>query len=227
MTFKIETHAHTSEVSPCALVPAETVVYHHAEAGYKGLCITDHFNSHTLGSGAPRRRAERFLAGYRKAAGAAERAGIALYLGAELKFDGPAPCEYLLFGLHPEMIGDLIPLLRGGVKELFGYAERSALALFQAHPFRRGQSPALPMYLHGIETHNGNPRHRSRNDLALQFAHHNGLRELSGSDYHQSDDIGRGGILAPTLPKDGAGLARLLLQGEYTLPDFRQGDDGI
>jgi len=217
MQWKIEMHAHTSEVSPCALIPAEEVVQNHLGAGYRGLVITDHFNVRTLGEGGAGEKTERYLRGVQKAERAAAGTDLRLYLGAELQFSDGSPCEYLIYGLTPEMIPEMIPLLAAGPAALHAFTRDHGAALFQAHPFRRGQSPALPAHLDAIEIHNGNPRHQSRNDIAALFQAHNGLRAVSGSDYHQSDDIGRGGILTEQLPEDGAALARLLLQGAYRL----------
>ena len=56
---------------------------------------------------------------------------------------------------------------------------------------------APPELLDGIEVFNGNPRHNSRNELALEYAEKNGLLKLSGSDFHQRQDLARGGILVP------------------------------
>lgn len=217
MHCKIELHAHTSEVSPCARVPAEEVVHHYLGAGYNGLVITDHFNVRTLGGGDADEKSERFLRGFYTAERAAAGTGLRLYLGAELQFSDGSPCEYLVYGLTPELIFKMIPLVAAGPAALHAFTREHGAALFQAHPFRRGQSPALPAHLDGIEVHNGNPRHESRNDIAALFQAHNGLRAVSGSDYHQSDDIGRGGILTETLPEDGAALACLLLSGAYRL----------
>jgi len=48
-----------------------------------------------------------------------------------------------------------------------------------------------------MEVHNGNPRHDSGNDRAYNYAKSNGLMMSSGSDSHQTGDVGRGGIILP------------------------------
>lgn len=40
--FLFDTHVHTKEVSPCGNVSAAKTVRLYHEAGYSGLCITDH-----------------------------------------------------------------------------------------------------------------------------------------------------------------------------------------
>ena len=64
--MKIELHAHTSEVSPCANVPAAEMVADYARAGYGAVVVTDHFNNYVLesypGKGT-KRAVERYLEG--------------------------------------------------------------------------------------------------------------------------------------------------------------------
>ena len=42
--YYYDLHVHTSNVSPCAHVKAEEVVRLYAQAGYKGIVITDHYS---------------------------------------------------------------------------------------------------------------------------------------------------------------------------------------
>ena len=66
---------------------------------------------------------------------------------------------------------------------------------------------------------NGNARHDSHNDDALRFARENGLLFFSGSDHHETEDRGRGGMVLPREPKDEADLVRLLPSAGL-LPDI-------
>ena len=72
-------------------------------------------------------------------------------------------------------------------------------------------------YIDGIEVNNGNPRQSSRNDIARIWADMFGLRKISGSDFHQPEDVGLGGIIACRDVNDEKELCELLLSGEYTL----------
>ena len=62
-------------------------------------------------------------------------------------------------------------------------------------------------------------RHDSHNDDALRFARENGLLFFSGSDHHETEDRGRGGMVLPREPKDEADLVRLLPSAGL-LPDI-------
>ena len=71
--------------------------------------------------------------------------------------------------------------------------------------------------LDGVEVLNLNPRHDSRNDLALAYAEEHHLLMTAGSDCHRPGDEGTTGILAETLPEDSFGYADLIRSGKYTL----------
>ena len=85
--------------------------------------------------------------------------------------------------------------------------------IYQAHPFRVGIFPENPEYLDGIEVYNGNPRHDSRNEKAAEYAKYYNLKMLSGSDFHQTEDLARGGIVLSEAPKDSIEFTRLLAGG--------------
>ena len=69
------------------------------------------------------------------------------------------------------------------------------LKVFQAHPFRNNMRVTDPGLLDGIEIHNGHYDHNSRNEFAYMWAKHYGLTGISGSDFHEIEDLARGGII--------------------------------
>lgn len=71
---RIETHAHTSLVSPCGKLPPDELVRRYLEADYSALVITDHLTHWVpLFEGAETwaEKARRFFSGYRAARTAA------------------------------------------------------------------------------------------------------------------------------------------------------------
>ena len=42
--YKIETHAHTKPMSPCATLKPEEVIKKYAEIGFSAITITNHFS---------------------------------------------------------------------------------------------------------------------------------------------------------------------------------------
>ena len=201
-TFLIDPHVHTSEVSACGHIPAALLADLYKQAGYDGIIITDHYNRLFFGREAGRSpeewrgRLEAYLAGYRQARRRGEAVGLEVFLGVELKFAGLAN-DYLVYGLDEAFLL-AYPGLQSLNLESFRSLTRDQEALIvQAHPFRPGNSPAPARLLDGVETCNGNPRHDSRNDRAVRFARENRLLATSGSDTHELEDIGCGGMRFP------------------------------
>ena len=219
--YKIETHLHTVHSSKCGWLDAATLTEAYRTAGYAGIIVTDHFNRDTfrylnvdLSSDADKVRA--FLGGYDRMAEEGAKRGLRIYKGAELRFD---ECEndYLLFGWPDGLLADPEAVFRLGVAAFAPLARAAGAVIVQAHPYRRGGTPAIARYLDGVEVANRNPRHENYNDRAAEYAQQFGLLGLSGSDCHQPPDIGLGGILTEELPEDSNAMAALIRSGAYTL----------
>lgn len=207
---KIDTHVHTSEVSPCGKLTAAQIVDSYVAAGYDAIIITDHLLLDRIFEAllAPEDVFERQLRGY-VAAREHARGRLNVLLGAEIRFTQGSE-DYLLLGLDERKYLELARALPDSPAECHALMRRMDCLIYQAHPFRPGLRAAAPADLDGVEVYNGNPRHDSHNDLALRFAADNGLRMSSGSDAHQTPDIARGGIFAPDWVDSGAALARFL-----------------
>jgi len=195
--YKYDTHVHTREVSPCGHVKAREVVQLYKEMGYDGIIITDHYYDdffQSLGKISWEDKIETYLDGYKKAVEEGNKIGITVLLGIELRFTENYN-DYLLYGMTEEFLKENPELYTLGLKEFSRLIEKQDILLFQAHPYRKGMEVADPQYMHGIEVFNGNPRHDSKNHKALSFARKNSLLMSSGSDFHQVEDVAKGGIL--------------------------------
>lgn len=218
--FRLETHCHTAESSPCGKVPAAALVGELKSSGFDGVVITDHFTEACLDrfpSGWPQRM-DAFLAGYRTALCAGKEAGLRVFCGIEFR-SHESSNDYLVFGVTPQFLYEHPELPGFTVAQLRRLADDTGLLVVQAHPFRDHMTREDPALLDGVEVYNGNARHDSRNGLALRFARENGLLMFSGSDHHQTEDRGRGGMVLPREPRDEADLVRLLPRGGL-LPDI-------
>jgi len=78
-------------------------------------------------------------------------------------------------------------------------------------------APATEQLLDGLEVYNGNPRHDSQNNKALSYAEKNNLKMISGSDFHEYEDLARGGIAAEEVPSNMSELCSLLKSENYKL----------
>ena len=194
--YRFETHVHSAEVSRCGHVPAAEMVSLYRQAGYTGFCLTDHINPYTfkdLDLPAWEDKVTHFLTGYR-AAKAAAGDDFTVLLGAEFHFHENNN-DYLVYGLTEELLfglGD--DILDWGIERFSPFCREKGLLLIQAHPFRNAMVVNKPEMVDGVEVMNGHPRHDSRNFLARAWAEHYGLLMSSGSDAHQPQDVGRGGI---------------------------------
>ena len=201
--IKIEMHAHTSEVSPCAAVDAKAVVKSCKNAGYAAVVITDHFNNYVLHGfpGNNRQKVKRYLEGFEIAKETGESINIAVFFGIEVCLRG-GPEDYLIYGVEKEFLFDHPTLYNLSQKELYYEAIEANALVYQAHPCRSYCRPKDPFLMHGVEVFNGNSLHRgpgkggdNNNDYALKWAlKYKHLLQISGSDIHHVEDIGVGGI---------------------------------
>lgn len=215
--FKYDTHVHTSETSMCGKVPAREVVRLYKDVGYDGIVITDHFSNYyfeNLPVTSWADKVDMYLNGYRHALDEGNKIGLKVFLGMEILFQG-SPNDYLVYGFEESFLYANPELYKLGLKGFRDFIKDLGMLIFQAHPFRHYITPADPILLDGIEIYNGNPRHDSRNHMALQFAEMNKLRKSSGSDFHQLEDLAKGGIDTVYSLKTDLDFVNLLESGSY------------
>ncbi|MDF2612165.1 MAG: phosphoesterase [Lachnospiraceae bacterium] len=210
--YKLDTHVHTKEISSCSRVEAREAVRLYKKAAYDGIVITDHYYQgyfETLPESSWEDKINCFLRGYKIAKEEGDKLGITVLLGIELRFT-ENPSDYLVFGITEEFLVRYPELYKLGVKNFRKLIEKEDILLFQAHPYRSTMVVADAQDLHGIEVYNGNPRQNSRNDKAYSLAKEKGLLMSSGSDFHQVEDLARGGMIFREVIKTSGELLRLL-----------------
>lgn len=210
--YRIDLHTHTKEVSSCGQVPARRLVELYHQAGYDGVVITDHFYEgyfESLTGLTWNQKIDCFLSGYRNAAEVGAKLGFHVLLGAEFRFTENNN-DYLMYGFEENFLLNQQALYSLSLAQFYQHTTNTNILIYQAHPFRSGMIPANPRYLHGVEVFNGNPRHNSRNQLAYEYAIKHGLKMSSGSDFHQPQDLGSGGIMVTEEITAATQLTRLL-----------------
>ena len=103
------------------------------------------------------------------------------------------------------------------LKELYALCQKEQILLLQAHPYRTYCTPADPAYLDGAESYNGNPRHNNQNGLADEWTRKYHMIQSSGSDFHELEDVAKGGIETSTPVTDTRALYQVLCSGNYKL----------
>jgi predicted metal-dependent phosphoesterase TrpH len=197
--FRFDTHVHTSNTSFCAKVSGAELVHLYKNTGYDGIVITDHFaKEYSVLPAKPTwtERIEYFLCGYREAYEEGLKTDFTVILGMEIRFTESAN-DYLIYGFDETFLYQNKDLHDMGLAGFKAFVKDRNILIYQAHPFRVNMKKVSPALLDGLEVFNGNPRHDARNDLAYEYAKDHGLKMLSGSDFHQPQDLGLGGIVLP------------------------------
>jgi hypothetical protein len=219
--YRIELHAHSSESSRCGSIGAAELVKIYKEAGYSALVLTDHYYARffdKISDLSWEKQLEKYLKGYKKAKNIADKLDFKIFLGIEIKFDND-PNEYLVYGLKEEFLLNHPNLHHLDLESFKTIVERleEDILIFQAHPYRSSMAPADIKLLDGLEVYNGNPRHNSQNDKAFTYAEKHDLKMISGSDFHEYEDLALGGIVSEKLPVTISELCNLLKNDDYNL----------
>lgn len=194
--YKYESHLHTQETSLCGHVAAAEQVKTYKALGYTGICVTDHLHSTYLNSLDCRDDwkacVDRWLSGYRAAKKAGDQCGLEVILGIELRFP-ENESDYLIYGVDEQWVYDHPFIDRMDHQSFFDTYGKEVL-IIHAHPYRNCDE-VFHTCVHGLEIANCNPRHPSRNELALQLAQGNPrLYRTVGSDAHRPGDEGRAAV---------------------------------
>ncbi len=215
--YRIELHAHTRPASPCSeVVPKELVKTYH-ELGYDAVVVTNHFVKWIFREQTKEEALEGYLKDYEDTCLAAEKYGLKVYLGAEVRFEEYLN-DYLVYGVNREILSACYDYFDEGVEAFRREVPLNDSVFIQAHPFRKDMTPVEPEILDGIEVFNMHPGHNSAVGLAAKYARENNFGIITaGSDYHHKDR-GHEGVSAlrtKYLPEDGFELAKLLKSGDY------------
>ncbi len=217
-SFILDTHVHTAEISPCGKLNAGELTELYRRAGYHGIIVTDHFSPYCNIFSRPDSWADKvaaFMGGFHKVRACGKSSGIKVFFGIELTVEGPKRADYLLLGADKEFLLDNPDILTISLEDLKERTKDRNILIIQAHPFRSEEDPSQPHLLDGIEIFNGNPRQESRNHRAAAFARKHGLLQTSGSDAHQQEDVGIGGIVLPYTPVDINEITAMICTGRH------------
>ena len=216
---KYEMHLHTMETSRCGHVRAADQVRTYHRLGYQGLCVTDHLHDSYIELMDCHEDwhecIRRYLYGYHLAKEEGERLGMDVIFGVELRFP-ENESDYLIYGIDENWLYDNPWICRMDHKSFYERYKDEVL-IVHAHPYRYCDEVFYDS-VHGLEVVNCNPRHDSRNDLALALAKANPhLYRTVGSDAHQTGDEGRAAILTEKRVRDSYEMKDLITSGAFSL----------
>ena len=227
MSYLFEMHLHTEEVSKCANIKTKQIAELYLTTDYSGIVVTDHMNSSTFSAPVYKNaswdeKIDHFLEGYKLLKNELDGKMVVL-LGMEINFYNSRN-DYLVYGVTEDFLrsnGDLMAYSPEDFSEL---CKKNGLLFLQAHPFRRDLTVEDWEILDGYEVFNGNPRHYSSNPIAEAWAKfHNKEIVVSGSDFHEIEDLAHGGVYFNNEINSNDDLLRELKTLNYTLykADFK------
>ena len=222
--YRYELHLHTSETSKCGRVPAADQVRTYRALGYQGVCVTDHLHNAQIAyfdvGNDWDTIVDRYLAGYRAAKAEGDAVGLDVIFGVELRFP-ENDSDYLIYGIDEQWLYDHPWICRMDHRSFYDRFKDEVL-IIHAHPYRYCDEVFYDC-VHGVEIVNCNPRHDSRNDLALKLVgEHPHLYRTVGSDAHQIGDEGRAAILVEERIRDSYELKDAIVSGRFRnwCPEF-------
>lgn len=221
--YKTELHAHTSPCSACSEIPPEEVVKNYAELGYTSVVISNHFNEIMPLYGDKEKSIPAYLDDYKRALNCADKYGINVILGCEIKFNDSFN-DYLLFGIEEDLLYDAYDYFDKGIETFSKWFRREGRLLIQAHPFRNAMTQAEPELLDGIEVFNFHPHHNSRCSVAAQYAKKHNMIVTCGTDFHHPGHQGQVALLTKTPLTNSMEVAKVLKSRDYL---FMTGDSII
>lgn len=214
--YKIELHAHTKPISGCGQLTPEELVKAYKDVGYSGIVIANHFTNDFFRE-ETEAELQKYMTAYKEAEDAGERYGVKIFWGAEFRFAGQIQ-DFLVFGVTESMLRKMIHAFEFTHEEFRALVNAEGGLFIQAHPFRHPDLFIPITDLDGIEVYNMHARHNSRNELTeLLFAKYKLGFAASGSDCHEYDSVGRGGIICKEMPKNNSELCDILRSREYEL----------
>lgn len=204
--FKVDTHVHSSEGSPCGKVPITEIVKLYKGAGYNGIVITNHYSAAIFDKlrfaemKSWNDKIQAYTEIYETAKHIGEDIGLSVFLGIELKnFENKN--DYLIYGITKQFLLENERLYNKPLHEIKKIIDDNGLIMIQAHPFRDNCVVAPIELIDGVEVFNGHFNHDSNNSAASRLGKKMGKIVTSGSDFHDYADLGNGGIIFNSAPQ--------------------------
>lgn len=219
--YRTELHAHTKPVSTCSDVVPEDAVKLYKERGYTSLTIANHFTydyfHKRIGTHETKECVDFYLNDYYKACEAGGKYGLNIILAAELRFSQSHGNDYLLFGIDPEELYDIFPLMDGTVEDFRKIYNGEKYLFVQAHPMRNGQIVMPAEFVDAYESMNLHPNHNSRPALAARYAKEVNKPFLAGTDFHEYGHEGLSGFRTKTPLLNSHDVVKAVRENDYLL----------
>ncbi len=189
MSFKYETHMHTTEGSACGRSTGKEMVQAYKAAGYTGVFVTDHFfngNCAIDRSLSWEEKVEQFCKGYENAKEEGDKIGLDVFFGFEYCVDA---ADFLVYNLSKEWLLKYPDIDKWEPRKAFAQIHADGGFIVHAHPFRErdyiNHIHLFPRDVDGVEIINGGQLdYPLMNERAKIYAMMYELPVTSGSDSH-------------------------------------------
>ena len=166
--IKLETHCHSRGGSSCADAQDDAFVQDYLNAGYGGIVLTNHISDYCyeyVGGETHAEKVRNYYALYEHVRELLVPHGIKVFCGSEIRVlpvgNKLLGEEYTVYGITEKMMRDNKPFFTFSQKDLFRFAEKNGLFMYQTHPFREKVTAGNPAFMHGAEAFNGHFHHYS------------------------------------------------------------------
>ncbi len=183
--YKTELHAHSLPVSGCGKFTPKEVVEIYSAEGCNTITLTNHITPNYLIKRTADELSEYYLNDYYQAKEAAQKYGMNVALGIEIRF-ADSNNDYLVYGVSPDDMTRIIELLSTDISTFYREFKNDKNVILHAHPLRSNMDHTPIGSVDGIETFNTHPGHNSQIGLATKFAKKHDLIVSGGSDFHEA-----------------------------------------
>ncbi len=224
MSYKYETHMHTSESSKCGKSTAVEMVRSYKEQGYTGIFVTDHFFNGNCAVDRSLPWAEKialFCKGYENAKAEGDAIGLDVFFGFEYCVNG---ADFLIYNLDKEWLLKHPDIDRMDSREAFRLIHEDGGFIVHAHPFRERayihHIHLFPRDVDAVEIYNGAQRSDEfMNERAKLYAMMYELPITAGSDSHCATDAFRCAVVTEERIQEPMDYLHAIFSGELRIEE--------
>ena len=221
--IKIETHSHSLGGSYCATTDNKTIAERYVKSGYSGIVLTNHISNDAYNYHKGNTHAEKVRFYYSLIDTLRDELkpyGVKVFWGTEITVvcdKSKGYQEFTVYGISEKDMYDNKPFFTFTQEELFRFAEKKGLFMYQTHPFRDGMICGNPEFMHGAESFNGHFHHYNHNGKAEEFCKKYGLIGMSGTDFHHEEQPITAGIYVPDNVCTNEQLTEYIFKNNFTV----------
>ena len=212
--MKLDLHAHSSGISHCCRIPAETVLSFAKNIGLDGIVLTNHYTKYYLKDNDALAFAKAYIAEYEYTKRLGDAMGLKVFFGVEVTWEKSPSVHILIYGVSPDFVLMHPELYDYSQEKLYAVVKEAGGAMIQAHPFRNGTTVLDTAYLDGVEI-NCHPLYReSCAERLIGIAHDLELIVTCAGDFHADTYRPISATVLPDNITENAQIAEFLLTAE-------------